>query len=401
MNTRWCTVFRSFGRMAISTLWLLLGFVGALPAAAQTVAATPVMAWSSWNYYTCKVNDAVVRAQADALVTSGMQAAGYNYVIVDDCWQGERDAAGVLHPNSKFPDMKALAAYVHSKGLKFGLYSSPGPKTCAGFEGSLGHEVQDGATFAQWGIDWLKYDLCTFKGSAAEQIAAYQKMHDALEKTGRKIVYALCQYGNDRVWTWGPRVGGNQWRTSRDISDNYDRMSLNGFGENGLEKFAGPGHWNDPDMLEVGNGGMSRDEYITHMSLWCILAAPLLAGNDLTRMTAETLAILTNGEIIALDQDPLGVQGHRLSQEGPLEVWIKPLADHSMALALFNRGETTMPITVSFADLGLSGAVHVRDLWARNDLGVFRGELTRDIPSHGAIVLKVRADTGPGERGMR
>jgi alpha-galactosidase len=259
-------------------------------------------------------------------------------VIVDDCWQGERDAAGVLHPNSKFPDMKALAEYVHRKGLKFGIYSSPGAKTCAGFEGTLGHEAQDAATFAEWGVDWLKYDLCTFKGSAAEQIAAYKKMHDALEKTGRKMVYALCQYGNDRVWTWGSRIGGNQWRTSRDISDNYDRMSLNGFGENGLEKFAGPGHWNDPDMLEVGNGGMSHDEYITHMSLWCMLAAPLLAGNDVTHMTAETLEILTNREIIAIDQDPLGVQGHRISQEGPSRV-PSPIWDslERLLCAIFGR----------------------------------------------------------------
>jgi alpha-galactosidase len=398
MNTTYCAFFRNCGRVAVGAVWLLVGFIGTLPADAQEVAATPVMAWSSWNYYTCKVNDAVVRAEADALVSTNMKAAGYNYVIVDDCWQGERDAAGMLHPNSKFPDMKALADYVHGKGLKFGIYSSPGPKTCAGFEGSLGHEAQDAATFAQWGVDWLKYDLCTFKGSAAEQIAAYKKMHDALEKTGRKVVYALCQYGNDRVWTWGARVGGNQWRTSRDISDNYDRMSLNGFGENGLEKFAGPGHWNDPDMLEVGNGGMSHDEYITHMSLWCILAAPLLAGNNLTRMTAETLEILTNREIIALDQDPLGVQGHRLSQEGPLEVWIKPLADHSTAVAFFNRGETTTPITVSFADLGLTGAVSVRDLWAGNDLGVFREAFTRNVPSHGAVILKVRPEISQGGR---
>jgi alpha-galactosidase len=288
--------------------------------------------------------------------------------------------------------MKALADYVHGKGLKFGIYSSPGPKTCAGFEGSLGHEEQDAAMFAQWGIDWLKYDLCTFKGTPAEEIDAYKKMHNALEKTGRKVVLAICQYGKDRVWTWGARVGGNQWRTSADISDNYERMSINGFGQNGLEKFAGPGHWNDPDMLEVGNGGMSHDEYITHMSLWCLLAAPLLAGNDLTHMSAETLEILTNRELIAIDQDPLGVQGHRANQEGPLEVWIKPLADHSVAVGLFNRGESIMPITVSFSDFGLTGAVGVRDLWEHKDMGMFHGTLTRDIPSHGAVVLKVRVE---------
>jgi alpha-galactosidase len=361
----------------------------ALAAYGEEVAATPGMGWSSWNYYTCKVNDMMVRAQADALVSSGMKAAGYQYVNVDDCWQGERDASGVLHPNSKFPDMKALADYVHSRGLKFGIYSSPGPKTCAGFAGSFGHEEQDAATFARWGVDWLKYDLCTFKGTAEEEIAAYQKMHNALEKTGRKILFAICQYGKDRVWTWGARVGGNQWRTSRDITDSYERMAQNGFGQDGLEKFAGPGHWNDPDMLEVGNGGMSHDEYITHMSLWCLLAAPLLAGNDLTTMSKETLDILTNRELIAIDQDGLGVQGHRLSQEGPLEVWIRPLADKSIAVGLFNRGESVMRVSVSFADLGFTGAVNVRDLWEHKDLGFMNGSLTRDVPTHGAVVVKV------------
>jgi alpha-galactosidase len=373
-----------------SSLWVM-GFFMAPSAIAQSVAATPVMAWSSWNYYTCKINDVMVRAQADALVRTGMQAAGYDYVIVDDCWQGERDASGVLHPNSKFPDMKALADYVHSKGLKFGIYSSPGAKTCAGFEGSLGHEVQDAATFAAWGIDWLKYDRCSFKGTPAEEIAAYKRMHEALEKTGRRIVYAICQYGDDRVWTWGVSAGGNQWRTSSDIADNYDRMSLNGFEENGLEKFAGPGHWNDPDMLEIGNGGMTYDEYLTHMSLWCMLAAPLLAGNDMTHMTAETLKILTNREMIAIDQDPLGVQGHRFSQEGPLEVWIKPLADHSVAVALFNRSQTMAPISVEPSGTGLKGPVAARDLWAERELGTFDGEITRNVPSHGAVVLKLRS----------
>jgi len=348
------------------------------------------MGWSSWNYYTCKVNDAMIRAQADALVSSGLAAAGYKYVIVDDCWQGERDATGKMHPNSKFPDMGALSAYVHHKGLKFGIYSSPGPKTCAGFEGSLGHEEQDAATYGEWGIDWLKYDLCTFQGDLAAQIAAYRKMHDALAKTGREIVYALCQYGNGRVWHWGASVGGNQWRTSRDITDSYERMSLNGFGENGLERFAGPGHWNDPDMLEIGNGKMSRDEYLTHMSLWCLLAAPLLAGNDLTTMKPETLAILANPEVIALDQDALGVQGHRVSQEGPLEVWVKPLADGSQAVGLFNRGESPMATTANFEQMGLPGEASVRDLWARRELGRFTGSFSAEVPTHGVVLVRIR-----------
>ncbi len=376
--------------VAIATTWP----AQSISAQQAAVARTPVMGWSSWNYYTCKVNDAVVRAQADAMVSNGMAAVGYEYVIVDDCWQGERDATGMIHPNSKFPDMKALSDYIHGKGLKFGIYSSPGPKTCAGFEGSLGHEDQDAATYGEWGIDWLKYDLCTFQGDSFAQMAAYKRMHDALEKTGRKIVFALCQYGNQRVWRWGPSVGGNQWRTSRDITDNYDRMSLNGFGENGLERFAGPGHWNDPDMLEVGNGKMSHDEYLTHMSLWCILAAPLLAGNNLTKMKPETLAILANPEVIAVDQDPLGVQGHRVSQEGPLEVWVKPLTDGSKAAGLFNRGESPMPVTAYSRDLGVSADVVVRDLWARKDLGTFHGSFTATVSAHGVALVKIRPVPG-------
>ena len=358
------------------------------------IARTPVMGWSSWNYYTCKVNDEIVRATADALVNTGMAAAGYRHVIVDDCWQGERDAEGTIHANSKFPDMKGLSDYVHAKGLKFGIYSSPGPRTCAGFEGSLGHEEQDAKTYGAWGVDWLKYDLCTFRGDAAAQIAAYKKMHDALEKTGRKIVFALCQYGNDRVWSWGASVGGHQWRTSRDITDNYDRMAMNGFGENGLERFAGPGHWNDPDMLEIGNGKMSRDEYLTQMSLWCILAAPLVAGTNLKKATPETLAILMNPEVIALDQDSLGVQGHRVSQEGPLEVWVKPLASGSKGVGLFNRGENVMPVTANFADLGVSGVATVRDLWAHKDIGTFHATFTAKVPAHGVVLLKIRSDSG-------
>jgi len=250
-----------------------------------TVARTPPMGWNSWNHFACKVNDQVVRAAADTIVSSGMRAAGFIYVNIDDCWEGKRDDVGIIRANEKFPDMRALADYVHSQGLKLGIYSSPGPKTCAGFEGSFGHEEQDAQTYAGWGIDYLKYDYCSFQGDVPAQIAAYKKMHDALVRTGRPIVFSLCQYGMDRVWAWGPSVGGNLWRTTDDISDDYDRMAYLGFGQGGLERFAGPGHWNDPDMLEVGNGKMSSDEYRTHMSLWCLLAAPLLAGNDLSKMS--------------------------------------------------------------------------------------------------------------------
>src|SRR5579875_821488 len=272
----------------------------ATPLRAQSsgIALTPPMGWNSWNHFHSNVTDAIIRQQADAMVSSGMRDAGYIYINIDDTWEGGRDANGNILTNSKFPDMKALADYVHSKGLKLGIYSSPGAKTCAGYEGSLGHEEQDAKTYASWGIDYLKYDLCGLRTEmkaapspeAAHKIMidAYEKMHKALLATGRPIVFSLCQYGEDAVWEWGTSVGGNLWRTTGDISDNYTRMSDIGFGQAGLAKFAGPGHWNDPDMLEVGNGKMNDEEYRTHMSLWAILAAPLLAGNDLATMTDDT-----------------------------------------------------------------------------------------------------------------
>lgn len=380
-------------KAAVRAGWVIAALLGLSVlgyAQGPEIAPTPPMGWNSWNHFACEVNDKVVRGAADMLVSSGMKAAGYVYVNIDDCWQGKRDEQGVIHPNSKFPDMKALSDYVHSKGLKLGIYSSPGPKTCAGFEGSFGHEAQDAQTYAQWGIDYLKYDYCSFKGDVAEQIAAYKKMHDALEKSGRAIVFSLCQYGMDRSWSWAPSVGGNLWRTTGDISDNYDSMAYIGFGQNGLERFAGPGHWNDPDMLEVGNGKMSHDEYLTHMSLWCLLAAPLLAGNDLSKMTPDTLAILTNPEVVAVNQDAMGVQGHRVWQEGPLEVWAKRLADGSKAVGLFNRGESTMAVTAKFEDLRVGDTATVRDLWARKDLGTFKEGFTAQVPSHGVVLVKVK-----------
>ena len=353
------------------------------------LARTPPMGWNSWNHFACDVSDAVVRAQADALVTTGMRSVGYAYILIDDCWQGTRDDAGYIRPNAKFPDMKALADYIHGKGLKIGIYSSPGPKTCGGYEGSYGHEEQDAETYAVWGMDYLKYDLCSYDGMGA-QIPAYRKMYDALKKTRRPIVYALCQYGMQKGWEWAASVGGNLWRTDDDIRDNYFSMAELGFGQNGLERFAGPGHWNDPDMLEIGNGGMTDDEYRTHMSLWCILAAPLLAGNNLVTMGAATKAILTNPEVIAIDQDPLGVQGHRVTQEGPLEVWMKPLEDGSKAVGLFNRGWGAMPVTVGLRDLGVGGSAAMRDLWARKDLGRFQEIYTALVPQHGVVMIKVK-----------
>ncbi len=369
---------------------LVLGSGSSLLAQGTGLARTPPMGWNSWNHFACKVTEADVRSAADAIATNGMKAAGYTYVNIDDCWQGTRDEKGFIRANGKFPDMKALADYVHGKGLKIGIYSSPGPKTCAGFEGSFGHEEQDAETYAQWGFDYLKYDYCSFKGNVPAQISAYRKMHEALVKAGRPIVFSLCQYGMDRVWSWAPSVGGNLWRTTDDIRDNYDSMAYIGFGQGGLERFAGPGHWNDPDMLEVGNGKMTHDEYLTHMSLWCLLAAPLLAGNDLSKMSPETLAILTNPEVIAVDQDPAGIQAYIVAQEGPLEIWVKPLADGSKAVGLFNRGESTMPVTAHFRDIGVGDAVSVRDLWAKKDLGVVSDPFKAVVPKHGVVLVKVK-----------
>jgi len=383
-------------------VWML-GVCAGICAVAQTsqLAATPPMGWNSWNHFAGKVTDADVRAAADAMVSSGMRDAGYVYVNVDDTWQGERDAQGRIHANSRFPDMKGLADYVHAKGLKFGIYSSPGPKTCAGFEGSYGHEEQDAQTYAEWGVDFLKYDLCglrtimgiyepepDWKKASAIQREAYVKMHKALLKAGRPVVYSICQYGSDSVWEWAAEAGGNLWRTTDDISDSFRSMALIGFSQTGLERFAGPGHWNDPDMLEIGNGGMNADEYRTQMSLWAILAAPLLAGNDLSKMDDTTQSILMNREVIAVDQDKLGAQGTRV---GPLQVWMKPLEDGSKAVALFNfvTDDVPQPITLRFKDIGFAGSVRARDLWAHKDMGVLRDSYTVTPPKGGVVMLRI------------
>jgi alpha-galactosidase len=300
---------------------------------------TPPMGWNSWNKFAGRVDDATVRAIADAMASNGMKAAGYRYINIDDTWEGGRDAQGNILTNKKFPNMKALADYVHSKGLKLGIYSTPGPDTCAGYEGSYGHEEQDARTYAAWGIDYLKYDWCGARTiyTDEEMPAVYQKMGDALLRTKRPIVYSLCQYGRLDVWKWGADVGGNLWRTTGDIRDAWDSMTRIGFGQNDLAPWAKPGHWNDPDMLEIGNGGMNETEYRTHMSLWSILAAPLLAGNDLRNMTPATLEILTNREVIAVNQDKGGKQGSRVWKSGDQEVWTRSLAGGDNAVAIFNR----------------------------------------------------------------
>jgi alpha-galactosidase len=357
------------------------------------LAKTPPMGWNSWNLFAGKIDDSTVRTMADAMVSSGMRDAGYVYVNIDDTWEGVRDAEGNIQSNHKFPDMKALADYVHSKGLKLGIYSGPGPRTCAGYPASYGHEAQDANTFAFWGIDYLKYDLCSggsiYKNDQLP--AVYQKMGDALEATHRPIVFSLCEYGLDNVEKWGGDVGGNLWRTTGDIRDAWQSMMDNIEKQVPTAPYAGPGHWNDPDMLEIGNGHMSDDEYRSHMSLWALTASPLLAGNDIRSMTDATKAILLNKEVIAIDQDALGKQASPV-KNGDLETWVKPLADGGAAVGVVNLGSSAAQATVNAADLHLAHKVKkARDLWAHTDVKFTDGAYTASVPSHGVLLLRVSA----------
>ena len=352
----------------------------------------PPMGWNSWNKFADKIDDKAVREIADAMVRTGMADAGYRYINIDDTWQGDRDAKGRIRSNSRFPDMKALTDFVHDKKLLIGLYSSPGPKTCAGYEGSYGHELQDAETWEEWGFDYVKYDWCSAGKiySDEEMRAAYQKMGEVLQTIARPMVFSLCQYGKAKVWEWGAKAGGNLWRTTEDIGDSWDSMSKIGFGQNDLAPYAGPGRWNDPDMLEVGNGGMTNEEYRTHFSLWAMLAAPLLAGNDLRHMSASTLEILTNKEVIAVDQDPLGKQGSRFSKEGEVETWTKPLDKNATAVALFNRGPEPASAVLRWSDFVKSEHPVVRDLWKHNFVKAAGSETwTTTIPSHGVVLLRI------------
>ena len=376
-------------------LFLCLTFLVCCPASDQATGAspaglarTPPMGWNSWNKFGCRVSETLIREIADAMVASGMKDAGYQYVNIDDCWQVSRNSGGnIVADPEHFPSgIKALADYVHSKGLKLGLYTDAGTRTCEKRPGSLDHELQDARTYAAWGVDYIKVDWCDSEGLDPE--AQYAKFRDALAQAGRPMVFSICNWGIKAPWEWGAKTG-NLWRTTGDITDGYDRMSVIGFDQAGLEKFAGPGHWNDPDMLEIGNGGMSRDEYRTHMSLWVLLAAPLLAGNDLRTMTAETRELLTNPEVIAVDQDVQGVQGHRVWQEGPREIWVKPLSDGSQAVGLFNRNESALKITLDPKMIGAAPEAKLRDLWAHKDLGAVENSYTVEVPKHGVMLLKV------------
>ena len=371
------------------------------------LAQTPPMGWNSWNWFAGKVTQDDVKKAADLIVSSGMRDAGYVYVNIDDTWEGKRDANGVLQTNDKFPDMKALADYVHSKGLKLGIYSSPGDQTCAKFEGSIGHEQQDADQYAKWGIDYLKYDLCGFRkvmqekapgdDAAAKTVQdklmrdAYQKMHGALLKTGRPIVYSLCQYGFDSVWQWGPEVGANLWRTTGDVQPRWDSIALIAENNIGLAKYAAPGHWNDPDMLEVGNGKLMLDENRTHMGMWAMLAAPLLAGNNLTQLTPEVTSVLLNKEVIAIDQDALGREAERVYQEGPVEIWSRPLADGGHALAIINFGEDftfLRGIDLHLKEAGIRANAPAHDVWGAKDLGSLQAGYKGGLKRHEMLLLR-------------
>jgi alpha-galactosidase len=402
------------GRIVKLVLWLAAAMLCCTPAIAKTtqevvnkvpngLALTPPMGWNSWNKFACNVNEKVVRDTADAMVASGMRDAGYLYVVVDDCWAGRRDANGSITADAqRFPSgIKALADYVHSRRLEFGIYSDAGRLTCGGRPGSAGHEYQDALTYARWGVDYLKYDWCSTGDRNARE--AYAVMADALRASGRSIVLSICEWGTAKPWLWAKNVG-NLWRTTGDIWDSFDRndaahswahpvtniVDLN----EPLWPYAGPGHWNDPDMLEVGNGGMTAAEYCAHFSLWAMMAAPLIAGNDVAHMDEPTRSILLNKEVIAVDQDPLGVQGHRVWKDGDSEVWVKPLANGAKAVLLFNRGEAPAVIRATAEQLGMAPIITgvppaVRDLWRHKDLGRWKDPIEATVEPHGVAMFRI------------
>jgi alpha-galactosidase len=374
--------------------------LGAAPSAAldNGVARTPPMGWNSWNKFQCNVDENLIKQTADALVSTGLRDAGYVYLNIDDCWHGERDAQGIIHPDPKrFPGgMKAVADYVHGKGLKLGIYSDAGTMTCAKRPGSHGYEEKDARQYASWGIDYLKYDWCSTEGIHAEE--AYAAMRDALRKTGRPVVFSMCEWGTSQPWTWAAAVG-NLWRTTGDIGLCWEKKSCKREWETGvmnildlqvgLEEFAGPGHWNDPDMLQVGNG-LTDTEDRAHFSLWALLAAPLLAGNDLRNMSQATKETLTNREVIAVDQDSLGIQGKKVRDDGAEEVWARPLAGGAKAVILLNRGDAPVRIQVTLREIGWpEQPARVRDLWQKRDMGWFRESYSAQVAPHGVVMVRL------------
>ncbi|TAN37055.1 MAG: alpha-galactosidase [Verrucomicrobia bacterium] len=379
------------------------------------IALTPPMGWNSWNCFASAVTEENVKSAAKAMVDSGLIQHGWTFINVDDYWQvhkdskdptlqgPQRDTQGRILPNPRFTNMKGLTDYIHRLGLKAGIYSSPGPWTCGGCVASWQHEEQDAQSYAAWGFDYLKYDWCSYgeivqHPTLDDQKKPYTVMSAALAKQNRDIVFSLCQYGMGKVWEWGEIAGGNCWRTTYDIVDTWGNMSGLGFNQNGYERFAGPGHWNDPDMLVVGHVGwgpklhptrLTPNEQYTHISLWCLLAAPLLIGCDMTQMDDFTRSLLTNDEVLDVNQDPLGQQAARKSKNGQQEVWAKVMEDGSLAVGLFNRGVVMDRITVTWSDLGLSGKQRVRDLWRQQDIGVFADQFAAAVPRHGVVLLRV------------
>jgi alpha-galactosidase len=377
----------------------------------QKLALTPPMGWNSWNRFACNVDERMIRETADAMVSSGMKEAGYRYVIIDDCWHGERDSLGFIRADPRrFPSgMRALADYVHDRGLRFGLYSCAGSATCGGKPGSRGHEFQDARTYAEWGVDYLKYDWCNTAGMNA--VGAYMTMRDALYAAGRPVVFSICEWGDNKPWEWGKDVG-HLWRTTGDITACFDCEVNHGTWSSwgvmkiadmrkGIRQYAGPGHWNDPDMLEVGNG-MSANEDRAHFSLWCMMAAPLIAGNDLRTMAAATLEILANREVIDIDQDSLGVQGFRYNDnERGVEVWAKPLVRGAWAVCFLNRSSVPQKVVFDWSGNAIADDVSrnalkttertygLRDLWRKANRGTTQQPFVADIPSHDVVLLRL------------
>jgi len=384
------------------------------------LALTPPMGWNSWYCFFARVTDRMMRDAADAMVKTGMINHGYTYVNIDDGWSMKpgskdpllsgpaRDERGMINANGKFPDMKALTDYIHSKGLKAGLYTSPGPLTCAGYVGSYQHEELDARRFAEWGFDFLKYDWCSYgriaKDRSREELKKpYLIMKKALNKLDRDLIYNLCQYGMGNVWEWGQEVGGHCWRTTGDLgiaTNLYDNVTRYGFSHHGKEKYAGPGHWNDPDYLLIGWIGwkgalrptpLTPNEQYTHVSLWCLLAAPLIFSGDMTRLDEFTLSLLTNDEVLEVNQDPLGRQASRVALHGETQVWAKDMQDGSKAVGLFNTAEIEMDVAVLWSDLKISGKQRVRDLWRQKDIGVFEGRFQARVPRHGVVLVRLFA----------
>ena len=401
---------KTYKKILLAIICTLL-LMGAKAQKFENLALTPPMGWNSWNKFACNVDENMIRGIADAMVSSGMKDAGYEYIVIDDCWQVSRDSLGfIVADPERFPSgIKALADYVHSKGLKFGIYSCAGSKTCAGRPGGRGHEFQDALQYAKWGVDYLKYDWCNTDKLSAE--GSYMTMRDMLYAAGRPIVFSLCEWGNNKPWLWGAEMG-NLWRTTGDIYNcfdcvkHFDTWSPNSVMaildlQDGLRQYAGPGHWNDPDMLEVGNG-MSVNEDRAHFTLWCMLAAPLIAGNDIRSMSPETSGILNNKEVIAIDQDALGIQGFKQEAKDSLEIWLKPLVNDQWALCILNRGKTDKPFSLDWKTFSVSDSLSnrtldttgalsyaIRDVWQHKELGATDKPLKTVVPAHDVLCVKL------------